>query len=370
MKMLVVCTTDSMIWNFLVPHIKLFESNNIDVECACSRTGRYFDDIESLHHFRLHEIDFCRSPYAVIKNYKAYKQLSSLVRKNSYDMIFCHEPVGGIMGRIVGHKCHKFVIYMAHGFHFYKGAPFINKVLYYNIEKFFSRYTDFLITINKEDYFSACRLHAKKVFFFHGIGVDTSLFKRDKQDKIREELGLPSSSVILLSIGELISRKNHEVVIRALRYTNENIHFCIAGDGLLKDRLIQLAQELGVSARLHLLGYRRDVNALCNSADIFILPSKQEGLSVALLEAMACAKPVIVSGIRGNVDLIDEDGGIVVLEEKPEAYADAINLMISDPVRMQELGIFNMRQVGSYDVKAVMAEMNRMMEEVSGMLKG
>ena len=107
---------------------------------------------EKKYGIRIHQIDFVRNPYS-LKNRKAYKQLLSLCKQESFDVIHCNTPIGGFLGRIVGNKCnvHK-IIYQVHGFHFYKGAPIINWILYYPIEKWLARKTDIIITINKEDF--------------------------------------------------------------------------------------------------------------------------------------------------------------------------------------------------------------------------
>ena len=114
-------------------------------------------------------------------------------------------------------------------------------------------------------------------------------------------------SILLLSVGELNENKNHKVVIDVLPSLPENIHYIICGTGKLYDEYIEQAKKLNVANRLHLLGYRDDVIKIMKSCDIFIFPSKREGLSVALMEAMACGLPCIVSNIRGNKDLINDN---------------------------------------------------------------
>lgn len=353
MKILILCTTDSMIWNFLVPHINSLVGGGEDVECACARTGFYFDELKDNLGFPMHEVDFKRSPYN-INNIHAYFQLKRLIKQNKYDIIFCHEPVGGAMGRILGHFSNVKVIYMAHGFHFYKGAPKSSKI-YYVVEKLLSRWTDTLITINHEDYEASLQFHAKKNLKLPGIGVDVSKFKYAPcPTYLRDEFCLTDEDVIVLSVGELIPRKNHKVVISAMALLDDHFHYFIAGEGSEKKNLVSQIKRLHLGNRVHFLGFRKDINQLCNSADIFVMPSLQEGLSVALMEAMACGKPIIASRIRGNTDLIIENsGGFLVSTCVAEEYANRLKEIHENKTMARKMSSFNMKHVRLFDAKTV-----------------
>lgn len=214
------------------------------------------------------------------------------------------------------------MIYTAHGFHFFKGAPLINWLVFYPIEKLCSRWTDVLITITREDYHLAQnKMHAKKVIYVPGVGIDTAVFAPMACDAVtnakkRKELKLAMTDIVMLSVGELNKNKNHEIMLRAMaQLGNKDLHYVIAGQGNLKDYLEKLARELGVADKLHLLGFRSDVKELFKIADFFAHPSFREGLSVAVMEAMANALPVICTGIRGNTDLIENNKGGYLLNQ-------------------------------------------------------
>ncbi len=365
-KILIVCTTDSMISNFLVPHIKDLEEKGHTVECACSETGNFFCDLKEKHGIKIHKINFERSPYNT-KNFSAYKSLLNLVNENKYDVIFCHEPIGGVMGRLVGKKCGCAVIYMAHGFHFYKGAPLINKLLYYTVEWFLSRYTDALITINEEDYEASKKLKAKSVYKINGIGVDTrKFFQIERCNKLKDELGIDEDCLMLLSVGELSDRKNHKVIIKALhKLRDTHFHYVIVGEGVLLKKLKKLVKKYNLSSQVHLLGYRTDIQELCSSSDIFVFPSYQEGLSVALMEAMGCAKPIIASNIRGNIDLIEENkGGFLCAPDDASGFAEAINKVAADEKIRNDMGEYNRENVKKFDISIVKEEMEKIYSEV------
>ncbi len=260
-----------------------------------------------------YQVNFGRSPLAIGKNTKAYKQLRDLANKEHYTFIHCHTPMGAVLARLVGRATHTKVMYTAHGFHFYTGAPAKNWLLYYPVEKFLARYTDMLVTINHEDYERAKKkLPAKEVTYIHGIGVDLNRFTdarldQDEEGKqsLRASLGLHEGDKMLLSVGELIPRKNQESMVRALAKLNDpSIHYFVCGIGPLRESLEALAKELHMENNIHFLGFRNDINDLCHACDLYVFPSLQEGLPVALLEAVASAIPVVCSDIRGNNDLV------------------------------------------------------------------
>lgn len=190
----------------------------------------------------------------------------------------------------------------------------MNWLVYYPVEKMLSRWTDVLITINHEDYARAKKkFHAGKTYYLPGIGIDLERFHAGDAQTIqqkRQELGLQPEDVFLLSVGELSDRKNHVVVIEAMKQLvqkHSQLRYFICGQGEKKQELQQLIQKYHLEDHVKLLGFRTDVAELCQAADVFVFPSKQEGLPVALMEAMACGVPVVCSRIRGNTDLIQEE---------------------------------------------------------------
>lgn len=363
-RILVLCTTDSMIWNFLVPHIKELEARGYYVECACSVTGDFYKNLVEKYNIKMNKLPFERAPYK-IKNILAYKKLYDLIKKKKFNTIFCHEPVGGAMGRIAGHACGCKVIYMAHGFHFYRGAP-KSKKIYYIIEKVLSNYTDVLITINEEDYAVSLGFSAKKNYKLNGIGVDTRKFQYNSKEKkyFVNQFQLSDSAVTVLSVGELIPRKNHAVIIKAIaELKDKDLYYFIAGEGKNRKDLENLISQLKIQDHVFLLGYRTDISRLCNAADIFAMPSIQEGLSVALMEAMVCRKPVICSKIRGNVDLIDNAlGGYLCEAYDISEYADKIRQLKNSVELRTKFGEYNSIKVEKFDIEIIKAELIKIIE--------
>lgn len=306
-KAMIIATVYRFISHFEKNDIKILQELGYEIIVA-SNFEEYKGELEELNVEKL-SIPFTRSPIS-LKNIKAFFKLNKYLKENKIDLIHCHTPVGGVAGRILGgwNKVPR-IIYTAHGFHFFDGAPKINWMIYYPIEKILSKFTDTLITINKEDYERAKTFYAKSVEYVPGVGIDIEKIKNIKVDKEqkRKELGLSIEDIVLLSVGELSSRKNHIVTIRALaKIDNKRIKYIIAGVGPLENYLKEEIKKLGLEKQVKLLGYRNDIYELNKISDIFLFPSKQEGLPVALMEALVCGIPVICSNIRGNRDLVVE----------------------------------------------------------------
>ena len=329
-KALIVTTVSGFVPQFELNNVHLLQELGYEVHYASNfQNVSYGKDNKRLEGTGIvcHQVDFERSPFAIKQNRRAFRQLKQIVEQEAPELVHCHTPVGAALTRAVcagQQKMHKLrVIYTAHGFHFYKGAPFKYWLLFYPVERWLARCTDVLITINKEDYERAKRFSRRKrtkVEYVPGVGIDMDywsgrgLLPEERQiirERVRKDLGVSTEEKMLLSVGELIPRKNHLVVIEALaeKPPKQPYKYFICGQGVLHEELEQQIKEKGLSDKVVLLGYREDIRSLLYAADLFVFPSKQEGLPVALLEAMAAGTEVAASDIRGNRDLLELSEG-------------------------------------------------------------
>ena len=375
-RALVLASVASMIDQFNMPNIKLLKDMGYEVDVAanflqgstCSEEKiAYLKAALANMNVRCFQIDFSRNVLNISQNLRAYRQTKKIINKNNYDLIHSHSPIGGFLSRIAARASRKQgtkVIYTAHGFHFYEGAPLKNWLIFYPIEKICSRWTDVLVTITHEDYQLAKQnMSAKEVMYIPGVGINTSEFSPKYMDmeinlRKREELGIPKDDIVMLSVGELNKNKNHELLLRAMAQVgSHDIHYVIAGRGALADYLLHLANELGVSKQLHLLGFRSDVRELYKMADFFAHPSFREGLSVAVMEAMANGLPVICSEIRGNTDLIeDKKGGYLFKPNDLKTAKDALDKMLNC-IERGKVGEFNLKKAEILDLEYVLRTM-------------
>lgn len=368
-KVLFVATVvKTHIMEFHIPYLKMFKEMGWETAVAARNDYENPSDCVIPHCDTYYDIPFERNPLKP-GNLKAYKKLKKVIDGGEYDIIHCHTPVGAMLTRLAAKKARKNgtrVFYTAHGFHFYKGAPAINWLLYYPVEKGLSRYTDVLITINKEDYERAKTFKAGKVCYVPGVGIDLKKFNVgyvDKEQK-RNGIGVTADDFVLLSVGELIPRKNHEVVIRAMSVLKqkgdlEHIEYVICGRGAYETNLKKLAEEMNVADHIHFLGYRNDISEICNCADLFVFMSHQEGLPVALMEAMACGIPAICSNIRGNTDLIEDGITGLISNNTPEELAEAITKMRSDSALRDRLASAALKKIKRFDLSSVEDEMTK-----------
>lgn len=369
-KVLFIATVKTHIEAFHLPYLKWFHEQGWETSvCAKSDVGERGQSNRIQHCDKYYNIPLSRNPFC-FDNIRAYNRLKQIIDDNDYDVVHCHTPVGGALGRLACRKARKKslkVIYTAHGFHFYKGAPIVNWLLYYPIEKWLAHYTDVLITINNEDYKRARKFKCSQVVNIPGIGVsiekyfDTYIKKDDKLT----EIGIPANAFLLFSVGELNKNKNHEIIIRTIaEIGNERLHYAIAGKGPLKARIHDLAKKLDVAGQIHLLDYRTDVNELYKAADIFVFPSLREGLPVSVMEAMASGLPCLVSDIRGNKDLIEGGkGGYLYAPKDHRGFSVGILQLYCDAALRQQMGLFNQNKVKTYDIKKTMAIMKKIYEQ-------
>ena len=369
-KVLMLASVASMIDKFNMDNIKILRDLGYDVDVAANFDFGSVTSQERVDEFRqelidsgitVHNIRISRKVFNIKGIINSYRKVKRLSETGNYKIVHCHSPIGGVVARLAFRKARKKetkVIYTAHGFHFFKGAPLLNWLIYFPLEWLCSFFTDVLITINKEDYeFAKKHMRAKQVEYVPGIGIDINKFesiKCDKREKL-DEIKLPKDAIILLSVGELSKRKNQEIIIRALQHlNNKNIYYVLVGFGAKEEYLKQLAINLNVADNVRFLGYRSDISELCNIADVFCFPSLQEGLPVALMEAMAAGLPCVVSNIRGNSDLIsDNQGGFLVAPDDADGFADKINVVINDSALKTKMGNVNKEKISDFSTEKV-----------------
>ena len=370
-KALIITTVSGFVPQFEMNNVHILQELGYEVHYASNfHTPVYDNNNDRLKGTGIicHQIDFVRSPYYIRRNVMALRQLISLMRKEHFHLIHCHTPMGGVLGRIAAHKTNtKPVIYTAHGFHFYKGAPVWNWLFFYPVERFLANWTDCLITINKEDFQIARSWKGKRnieVSYIPGVGIDTKQFSKlpTSKEMKRKQLLLPKNSFVFISIGELTKRKNHKVILHALnKCRNKNFHYLLCGTGPLKEELYQLAHKLNIQEQVHFLDYRNDIVDLLSYSDCFIFPSKQEGLPLALMEAMSVGLPVICSDIRGNHDLVlEKTNGLLISNQNVEEYAKAMKYLFENKKLQYQMSENNKQRVQNFSVENVTNKMKKL----------
>lgn len=379
-NVLLLASVASMIQQFNMRNIELLLEMGYKVEVACNfEQGNTCaeEQIELLKKelankgVAWHQIDFARNVFCIAQNFKAYQQLRQLFRHNTYTFVHCHSPIGGVLGRIIAHSCKIKTIYTAHGFHFFKGAPLKNWLMFYPVEKMLSYDTDELLVINREDYeLARKKFHMKHLTYLPGIGVNVNICDNSQEEKVkkREELNIPADAFMIIQVAEFTRNKNQQTVIKAIEaIADPNIFYVMCGIGSEKESLESYVKEHDLDYNIRFVGFRSDIHELLQCADCFTLSSYREGLSVALMEAMTEGLPVVCSKIRGNVDLIEDGkGGYLVEPGNQQAYEDAYKKLYTMRKNRQDrfdtMGKYNQQKIRQFSTETVDEIMRKVYE--------
>lgn len=376
-RALIYASVASMIQQFNMENIYLLLKQGYEVDVACNMESGSTIPQEKIVEMKrilenmkvnIYHIPIPRNVTAFSGIFRSVSITKKIMNTRKYDLVHCHSPIGSIICRIANRFCKNYkktkMIYTAHGFHFYKGAPLKNWLIYYPVEKLCAHFTDVLITINKEDYALAKRkLKAKRIEYVQGVGIDTKKFT-DCDVNIegkRKELNIPQNAKVLVSVGEINKNKNHETVIKAIAELQaKDIYYLIAGKGNLEDYLNDLIKRLDLENNVRLLGYRTDIAELYKAADICVFPSIREGLGLAAIEGMASGLPLIVADNRGSRDFCQNNINALVCNSFSEnEFAEAIKKLASDTELCKKMGELNKSRSEYYDVSIINKEMNK-----------
>lgn len=369
-KVLFTATVDSHILQFHLPFLKLFKENGYEVHVATNGNDEIpYCDVK-------HVVSFERSPIK-INNLKAIGQLRKIINEEKFDIIHTHTPMGSVVTRLAAKKArkkyHTRVIYTAHGFHFYKGAPLLNWCLFYPVEKYLSKYTDTLILINKEDYdiakkkFKKC----KDIQYVPGVGIDEAKFDFDLSDKekhdLRKSLGLKDDDFVMIYPAEISKRKRQIWLINTLKglFTkNNDIHLLLPGKDSLNGECQALVKKYNLEKQIHILGFRKDILRLLMISNLAVSSSRQEGLPVNIMEAMYVGLPIIATDCRGNRDLIkNEKNGFIIQIDNQESFSESVNKIYYDRNIIKKMRQSNLNDIKNYMLPDIIAHMERIYKQ-------
>lgn len=365
-KVLYVATVASHICQFHLPYLEMLQNKGVCVHVATRDNLAEKNGLQLKFADEYFNIPFERSPMDK-RNIRAYKELKKLISDNKYDLIVCNTPMGGILTRLAARKSRKNgtkVIYIAHGFHFYKGASKKNWMVYYPIEKIFAKLCDMVITINKEDYEFARKHFKTDVRHIHGIGVDDNRYhavEAEAKKELRAKIGLSSDDFAILCTGELNKNKNQEQLIRAsaeLADKIPNLKILLAGNGPNEQNLLNLIDDSKLKDTVVLLGYRTDLEKITPIVDLVVSCSRREGMPLNIIEAMLCKKPIVATYNRGHKELIKEGvNGFLVSPDSVLDMADRINGYYQDKNMMSNFGREGYEIAQNYTVRSVKKEL-------------
>ncbi len=355
---------------FFPEHFKMLieEGNEIELACNCDEPVPQFCVDLGLE---VHHIPFSRSPFNK-SNFKAIHEFKKLLLQGNYDLVHTHTPNASAIVRLVCRNMRKQglqVFYTAHGFHFYKGAPLKNWLLYYPVEWLCSFWTDCLITINDEDYMIAKhKMHALKTKQVPGVGLDFSRFAEcaAERSQIREEFGISAADRVLIYVGELNENKNQTSLLdmmSVLCKRRNDVRLMLVGEGPCKQSLMEKAKALGISNRVIFTGFRRDIPKLLKASDLCVPSSIREGLGLNVLEAMICRIPVVAYDNRGHRSIIQNThNGYLVPHGDYKAMSEKVLYLLEHQDVYNQIADTAMKSLEKYSIPKVLERMKQIYE--------
>lgn len=375
-KVLIVTALGGFVRSFLMNDIEILQSMGYEVHCAANKNHagageieKYFKDAGLI----FHQVEFSSNKPISKKTLLSMKQMRNLIEQYNFSIVHCHTPIAGAICRWVCRKKRKNgmkILYTTHGFYFHKSSSKKSWIIFKTIEDFMSKFTDVIITINNEDYNNAKKMKCKNVEYIPGVGIDIEKFRDIVVDRkiYRQKLGIDEDAFIVLAVGELSKRKNHQVIVKALGELKiPNSVFIICGNAMTNDattELIQvLSKENGVDTRL--LGLRKDIAEICHCSDIGVMPSSREGLGLAGIEMLASGLPVVASDVHGIVDYIqDGKNGYLCNPYNSHEFAISIQKLLNINLR-EKMKLKCIDSAKHFDKKNSCVQMRRIYSSIN-----
>jgi glycosyltransferase involved in cell wall biosynthesis len=363
-KLLVIATIPATLSGFILPFIQYFRGLGWQVDGMAQSITTDSDCVSECD--RVWDVQWSRNPLDPRNLVVAVPRIKEVIAQGNYDLVHVHTPVAAFVTRYalknIKAKQQLQVIYTAHGFHFHQGGNPLKNAIFLNLEKLAGAWTDYLITINREDEAAAKQhrlLPTERIFYTPGIGLDINDYDPNQLSEteiraVRQELGLTPQDFLLLCVAEFTSNKRHHDQLEALHKLNRpEIHLAFAGDGTIRQELEELTRKLGLEQQVHFLGFRRDIPILIRASTATLLTSGREGLPRSIMEALCLATPVIGTNIRGTKDLLADNCGLLVEVGDINGLAQAMAQMIDNPEKTEQMGRTGRKKMFDYDVTCI-----------------
>jgi len=361
-KILFVANISKHILRFHIPYLKWFQENGYETHVAANGEEEIpFCNVK-------HNVPIVRSPFS-LKNIKAHKILKKIIEENNFVLVHGHTPMGGVLARTASATSRRKgtkVLYTAHGFHFFKGAPLKNWLLYYPMEKYLASFSDVIITINEEDYnlLFEKNFNTPSKFTIKGIGVDAGRFSPVspfRKSELRKQLGYNDSQFILIYVGEFIYRKNHRFIIDSVSKLAQhipNLKILFAGRGILLEEMKQYAIRKNVNEIIDFLGFRTDIQDIMSISDIGISASRHEGLGLNLAEEMFLGLPIVATEDRGHREMVEpEVNGFLFKQNNSTEFCEYVSMLYQDKDKRERFGKKSIELTQKFSLENAIASM-------------
>ena len=318
-----------------------------EVDLACAPGGRLISLVEE-NHMEVRTFKNMVQPFRPFKDTLALLDLTAFLRKNPYHIVHTHNSKAGFLGRLAAKLVGvPVIVHTVHGFAFHDQEPLWRQMLFRNLERLASRWSDRMIFISQPLIDWALKDHIvgedKITKIYSGIQLDKfHPVKSEEKDQIRSKWSIKKEEAVVGIVSKLWEGKGHTVLIEAFKLLKEKIKdakLVIVGEGYLYDELFRRVGNNGLRDSVLFTGFQMDVSEIIATFDVAVLPSFFEGMGRVILEAMAMEKPIVASRVGGIPDLIDQGiNGLLVRPGDARELADALERVLSDNGLAKRLG--------------------------------
>ena len=372
-----LATTDMTVRFLLMPQLERLADEGWDV-VAISADGPWVDEIEAagIRHVTWPHAGRAWDPR---EDLRAFVSLTGILRQERPDVLHCHNPKPGILGRFAGRMARvPVVLNTVHGFYATPEDPAKRRIPVVTAERLAARCSTFELYQSEEDLSWARGLGIAKPgrSALLGNGVDLTRFdagdvSEERRAKVRAELGVGDDELLVGTIGRMVAEKGYRELFEAaalVRAARPQVRFlAVGGPDPDKADSITLQEMDDARADVIMTGWRTDVVDLLAAMDVFVLASWREGLPRAAVEAAAMGLPLILTDIRGCREVAGTDAGILVAPRSATAIARAVGELADDPDRRAQLGrAAAQRARARFDERRVLADVARLSRSLAG----
>ncbi len=359
LKIIEVTNVDFSLMQFLLPLMRAMRERGHEVIGVCAE-GAFLAGPRD-EGFRIEPLKLERS-ISLLAHWRAFRALVRLFRAERPDLVHAHMPISGFLARMAAWWAGvPRIAYTGHGFWFNFPGSWPRAAIGFAMEWLAARVTDTFLTVSEAEANDSRRLHIHRGAVAIGNGRDPARYRPDPavRQRVRAGLGVPDKAVVVLAVSRLVWHKGYPELATAMPAV-PGAMLWVAGERLPSDRgpdMAALLRDAGLGERLRLLGYRDDVPDLMAAADIFVLPSRFEGLPMSVIEAMLAGLPVVATNVRGPAEqVVPEVTGLLARPGDASALAAALARLVADKALRARMGAAGRRRaVERYDEAKVLA---------------
>lgn len=340
--------------------------------------GELFDEARACARFRLVP-DLVR-PVRPLRDLRAFFQIRRLLQhiKNEPPagaplIVHTHSSKAGILGRLAALAAGApVIIHSIHGYGFHDGQPAPVRWFYILLERLIGLGTTFFIAVARAniDRGVSLGLFSRSRVRLIRSGIDIGGFAEPAvpRDAMRRRLGIPADCPVAIMVACLKPQKaplDYALVCSRIAARLPRAQFLLAGDGGLRNALEHKVRELGLSGKLHLLGWQRDIASLLHASDALVLTSRWEGLPRVIPQAMSAGLPVVVTRVDGSPEAVrQQETGFVLEPGDIEGLAEKTLYLLTHPDKARRMGRAGRALVAEFDICAMVARQEDLYREL------